>query len=303
MSFNLAIMLRESARSFPGKDFPRCVSGGLSYGGADDPSSRVAASPRRRSLPPGAKAAVQPPNVPESALACSGRLKVGLAIVPASPLLKREEIRCHSGDCDDTGSPGATSALAGQEGIESVIVTAAAAGKPPSSGDADQAGPPFTELLSAGVGPGTRALAEADIVGRDLSSLGTGSPGGAAIPVNVLQRSEAKYGTTALEGCRLMEPASAVTVSPGVGDRKFGSAGEPPSGIEPLIVGGDGQALPLAPGQVGETGLRGRNITKGRCKGREGPAGMAHKQTLRDPRPTATMSSSVTNPESHRRTP
>jgi long-chain acyl-CoA synthetase len=388
MSFNLAIMLRESARSFPDKDFLRYAGGRLSYADADELSSRVAAALRGRLLPPGAKVAVQLPNVPEFVMAYFGLLKAGLTMVPLNPLLKRDEIRYHLGDSDavmliHAGAPEAYAALSGLPAIESVVAAAAAG---PSAGagqagagqastgqaGAGQAGTPFAELLTADADPdiypgaaddtavilytsGTTGrpkgaelshfqlymtctlggqtfgtlpddvslavlplfhvyglssilngatrygrtiallqrfsaeavldaierdrvsimagvptmyheLAEADIEGRDLSSLRIGSSGGAAIPVSVLQRFEAKYGITILEGYGLSESASTVTVNPGAGSRKFESIGKPLWGIELRIAGPGDQPLPPGAEHVGEIVLRGHNITKGYYK-------------------------------------
>jgi long-chain acyl-CoA synthetase len=371
VSFNLAIMLRESARSFPDKDFLRYAGGSLSYAQADDLSSRVAVSLRGRGLPPGAKVAVQLPNGPEFVLAYFGILKAGLTMVPVNPLLKRDEISYHLSDSDavmliHAGSAEAAAALAGLPGVASVAVQAA----PEPDGAA--AGSPFAELLRADADPdiypgaaddtavilytsgttgrpkgaelshfqlymtctlggqtfGTRPdditlavlplfhvyglssilngatrygrtvallgrfsvqavldaierdrvtimagvptmyheLAEADITGRDLSSLRVGSSGGAAIPVSVLQRFEAKYGITVLEGYGLSESASTVTVNPDAASRKFESIGKPLWGIELRIAGPGDQPLPPGRDHVGEILLRGHNITKGYYK-------------------------------------
>jgi long-chain acyl-CoA synthetase len=376
MSFNLAIMLRESARSFPDKDFLRYAGGQLSYAEVDELSSRVAAGLHSRLLPPGAKVAVQLPNVPEFVLAYFGLLKAGLTMVPLNPLLKRDEIRYHLEDSDavmliHAGAPEAAAALAALPGIESVVAAPAQAPGTDQAGT-DQPGTPFTELLKAAADPdihpgaaddtavilytsGTTGrpkgaelshfqlymtctlggqtfgtlpddvtlavlplfhvyglssilngatrygrtiallqrfsaeavldaverdrisimagvptmyheLAEADIAGRDLSSLRIGSSGGAAIPVSVLQRFEAKYGITILEGYGLSESASTVTINPGADSRKFESIGKPLWGIELRIVGPDDQSLPPGPEHVGEIVLRGHNITKGYYK-------------------------------------
>jgi long-chain acyl-CoA synthetase len=378
MSFNLAIMLRESARSFPDKDFLRYAGGSLSYAEVDDLSSRVAASLRHRGLPPGAKVAVQLPNVPEFVLAYFGLLKAGLIMVPVNPLLKRDEIRYHLDDSDavlliHAGSAEAAAALAALPGIGSVAVP----GPGPDAGG-DESGTPFTELLQAGADPeiypgaaddtavllytsgttgrpkgaelshfqlymvctlggqtfGTRPgdvtlavlplfhvyglssilngatrygrtvallerfsapavldaierdritimagvptmyheLAEADITGRDLSSLRIGSSGGAAIPVSVLQRFEAKYAITILEGYGLSESASTVTVNPDAANRKFESIGKPLWGVELRIVDRDDHPLPPGREHVGEIVLRGHNITKGYYKRPEATA-------------------------------
>src|ERR1700722_18226481 len=183
MSFNLAIMLRESARSLPAKDFLRYAGGRLSYGEADELSSRVAASLRSRGLPPGATVAVQLPNVPEFVLAYFGILKEGLTMMPVNPLLKRDEIRYQLGDSDavmliHAGSAEAAAALADFPEIESGVGTPAAAPEPPSDARGDQAGLPFTELLTADPDPDIHPGAADDTAVLLYTSGTTGHPKG-----------------------------------------------------------------------------------------------------------------------------
>jgi long-chain acyl-CoA synthetase len=82
----------------------------------------------------------------------------------------------------------------------------------------------------------------------------------------VLQRFEAKYGITVLEGYGLSESASTVTVNPDAASRKFESIGKPLWGIELRIAGAGDQPLPPGREHVGEILLRGHNITKGYYK-------------------------------------
>ena len=100
MSFNLAIMLRESANSVPDKDFLRYASGAMTYAEADVASGRVATALRGLGLEPGAKVAVRLANIPEFVLSYFGILKAGLTMVPLNPLLKVEEIAYHLDDSD-----------------------------------------------------------------------------------------------------------------------------------------------------------------------------------------------------------
>jgi long-chain acyl-CoA synthetase len=92
MSFNLATALRESRRSHPDK--PLCHIGELtvSYAQADQASGRIAATLRALGLGPGARVAVQLPNVPQFLFAYFGILKAGMVMVPLNPLLKAPEI-------------------------------------------------------------------------------------------------------------------------------------------------------------------------------------------------------------------
>jgi long-chain acyl-CoA synthetase len=91
MSFNLAIMLRESARVAPDRDHLRFLSGALTYSQVDDSSGRFAVGLRQRGLEVGAKVAVQLANVPEFVIAYFGILKAGMTMVPINPMLKAEE--------------------------------------------------------------------------------------------------------------------------------------------------------------------------------------------------------------------
>ena len=100
MSFNLAIMLRESANTSPDKHVLRFPSGALTYAELDEASGRFAAALRRRGLQPGEKIAVQLANVPEFVIGYFGILKAGLAMVPLNPQLKTGEIAYHLSDSD-----------------------------------------------------------------------------------------------------------------------------------------------------------------------------------------------------------
>ena len=82
MSFNLAIMLRESRNAAPAKRFLRFPDGSLTYAEVDTLSGQFAASLRRRGWRPGDKIAVQLANVPEFVIAYFGILKAGLTMVP-----------------------------------------------------------------------------------------------------------------------------------------------------------------------------------------------------------------------------
>jgi long-chain acyl-CoA synthetase len=100
MSFNLAIMLRESRNAAPQKKFLRFPDGSLDYAEVDTLSGQFAAGLRRRGWRPGDKVAVQLANVPEFVVAYFGILKAGLTMVPLNPLLKAAEIAYHVEDSD-----------------------------------------------------------------------------------------------------------------------------------------------------------------------------------------------------------
>jgi long-chain acyl-CoA synthetase len=100
MSFNLAIMLRESATAHPDK--PLCHLGELtfSYAQVDEISGRVASALLATGLVEGDKVAVQLPNLPQFLFTYFGILKAGLVMVPLNPLLRAPEVAYHLDDSD-----------------------------------------------------------------------------------------------------------------------------------------------------------------------------------------------------------
>ncbi|MGP8297998.1 long-chain-fatty-acid--CoA ligase [Streptomyces inhibens] len=100
MSFNLATALRESRRSHPDKPLCHIADLTYTYAQVDEASGRIAAALRGLGLGPGAKVAVQLPNVPEFLFTYFAVLKAGLVMVPLNPLLKAPEIAYHLRDSD-----------------------------------------------------------------------------------------------------------------------------------------------------------------------------------------------------------
>jgi long-chain acyl-CoA synthetase len=100
MSFNLATILRESAKVIPGKPLLYFGDRAFSYAEVDELSGRVAASLWRLGLVPGQKVAVHLPNVPQFVFTYLGALKAGLALVPLNPLLRAAEIAYHLDNSD-----------------------------------------------------------------------------------------------------------------------------------------------------------------------------------------------------------
>jgi long-chain acyl-CoA synthetase len=92
MSFNLAVMLRESRNAGP--DHPLCHINDLtfSYAQVDEISGRVAGALLGSGLRRGDKVAVQLPNLPQFLFTYFAILKAGLVMVPLNPLLKASEI-------------------------------------------------------------------------------------------------------------------------------------------------------------------------------------------------------------------
>lgn len=88
-----------------------------------------------------------------------------------------------------------------------------------------------------------------------------GVAGGAAMPVELLQRFEARFGFPILEGDGPTECGPVTCVNPPAGPRKPGSVGLPVPGVEMAIFDTGGQSLP--DGEVGEICVRGANVMKG----------------------------------------
>ena len=117
------------------------------------------------------------------------------------------------------------------------------------------------------------ALVQADIAGRDLSSLRTGISGGAPIPGEVIRAFEEKYpGTVILEGYGLSESASTTTFNISAAERKVLSIGKPIWGVELRVVDEQGNDLDAGQSNVGEILIRGHNIMKGYYKNPEATA-------------------------------
>ena len=98
MSFNLAVILSESARRTP--DYPVAVfdGGQLTYRQLDQASDRVAASLAAAGIKPGERIALQLPNIPQFLISYFGILKAGAVVVPLNVLLRAPEIAYHLED-------------------------------------------------------------------------------------------------------------------------------------------------------------------------------------------------------------
>ncbi len=94
-----------------------------------------------------------------------------------------------------------------------------------------------------------------------LASLRLCVSGGAALPVEVLQRFEAKFGVKIYEGDGPTECSPVTCVNPVGGLAKPGTVGLPVPGVEMRIVDDEGNELPS--GMVGEIAVRGANVMKG----------------------------------------
>jgi long-chain acyl-CoA synthetase len=108
------------------------------------------------------------------------------------------------------------------------------------------------------------ALLQADLAGRDLSSLRVGISGGAAIPGEVIRAFEEKFpGVVILEGYGLSETASTTTFNISAEQRRVLSIGKPIWGVEVRVVDEQDKPLPPGPENIGEIVIRGHNVMKG----------------------------------------
>lgn len=96
----------------------------------------------------------------------------------------------------------------------------------------------------------------------DVSSLRVGISGGAAIPAEVLDEFERKFGIVILEGYGLSETASTTTFNFSVDDRKVYSVGKPIWGVDVQIWDDQQQQLPSGKEHVGELVVRGVNTMR-----------------------------------------
>jgi len=98
MSFNLAVILSESAHAAPDKPVAVFDGGQLTYGQLDQTSDRLAANLASAGIGPGDRVALQLPNIPQFLISYFGILKAGAAVVPLNVLLRAPEIAYHLED-------------------------------------------------------------------------------------------------------------------------------------------------------------------------------------------------------------
>jgi long-chain acyl-CoA synthetase len=129
MSFNLAVVLRESRNAHPDKPLCHIADQTFSYAQVDQISGRIAASLRNLGVHRGDKVAVQLPNLPQFLFAYFGILKAGAVMVPLNPLLRAPEISYHLQDSDsrllitfETSADEAVKGAAEIEGLSTYVV-------------------------------------------------------------------------------------------------------------------------------------------------------------------------------------
>jgi long-chain acyl-CoA synthetase len=106
----------------------------------------------------------------------------------------------------------------------------------------------------------------------DLSSLRVGISGGAAIPAEIIDEVEARFGIVILEGYGMTETASTATFNVSAEERKIYSVGKPIWGVDLEVWDEHGEALPDGPEHVGELVIRGVNTPKGYFRNPEATA-------------------------------
>jgi long-chain acyl-CoA synthetase len=182
MDFNLAVILRESAKRKPDKTAVILDDVRLSYAQVDAMSDRVAANLAAAGVEPGDSVGLQLPNLPQFVVGYFGILKAGGVVVPMNVLLKGPEVAFYLSDSQakalitfagvaDEAAKGAASA-----GVGSVYVV-----NVPGSPDS-QAGVPFEQLL-AGDEPGPQMAVRnpTDTAVIIYTSGTTGKPKGAEL--------------------------------------------------------------------------------------------------------------------------
>ena len=98
MTFNLAVILSESAAAAPDRTVAFFPGGQLTYGELDELSGKCAATLTGMGLRPGDKVAFQLPNIPQFLIAYFGILKAGCAAVPLNVMLKGPEVEFQLAD-------------------------------------------------------------------------------------------------------------------------------------------------------------------------------------------------------------
>jgi long-chain acyl-CoA synthetase len=178
MDFNLAVMLRESARRAPGKTAVILGDTRLSYAQVDELSDRVAASLAAAGVAPGDRVGLQLPNIPWFVIAYFGILKAGGVVVPMNVLLKAPEIAFQLEDSGARalitygGILGESAKAAESSGVTAVYVV----------GEAGSAGTPFEALLAGDApGPQLALRGPADPAVIIYTSGTTGTPKGAVL--------------------------------------------------------------------------------------------------------------------------
>ena len=177
MSFNLAVILRETAQRSPDKLVTIQGDSRMSYGELDELSGRLAAGLAASGIGPGDVVGLQLPNIPQFLVAYFGILKAGGVVVPLNVMLKAGEVAFHLRDSSAkmlitwTGALGEAARGAAEAGVTQVYAVGGGAGATA-----------FEQLLSAP--PSGQALAQRDPADTAVimyTSGTTGRPKGAEL--------------------------------------------------------------------------------------------------------------------------
>jgi long-chain acyl-CoA synthetase len=98
MSFNLAVILSETAHTAPGRPVAVYDGGQLTYRDLDRASGLVSAGLAAAGIKPGDRVALQLPNIPQFLVAYFGILAAGAVVVPLNVLLRAPEVAYHLED-------------------------------------------------------------------------------------------------------------------------------------------------------------------------------------------------------------
>ncbi len=98
MSFNLAVILSETAQSSPDRPAALFTGDQFTYRQLDQASDRLAGSLAAIGIAPGDRVALQLPNIPQFLISYFGILKAGGIVVPLNVMLKAPEVAFHLGD-------------------------------------------------------------------------------------------------------------------------------------------------------------------------------------------------------------
>jgi long-chain acyl-CoA synthetase len=180
MSFNLAVILSETAAASPDKAVVLYGGGQLTYAELDVLSDRLAAGVAGAGIRPADPVALQLPNIPQFLIAYFGILKAGGVVVPLNVLLKAPEVEFQLGDS------GARMLITWQSILGEAAKGAAAAGVSEiyavGHADTEPDALPFERLLAEHVNGGRLARREpADTAVIIYTSGTTGRPKGAEL--------------------------------------------------------------------------------------------------------------------------
>jgi long-chain acyl-CoA synthetase len=105
---NLAVLLEDSARTFPDRDAVVHGKTRLTYAELEAKASQVAGALAARGLGRGDRVALSCPNLPYFPVVYYGILKAGATVVPLNILLTEREIAYHLADSCTPAAPRAS---------------------------------------------------------------------------------------------------------------------------------------------------------------------------------------------------